>query len=57
MRIGAKELRNKIAAIKPLRRSRAKPFKPIGFGLWAGRDDLKDVEKWLDEKRALKSRR
>jgi len=40
-----------IAVIKPLGKRGQKPFVPIGFGLWASRKDLKDVEAWLDERR------
>lgn len=38
------------AVIKPFKKGK-KAFNPIGFGMWAKRKDLKDVEKWLEEKR------
>jgi prevent-host-death family protein len=37
-----------VAVIKPLRANRRRRvFEPIGFGLWAGREDLADVSKWV----------
>ena len=39
-----------IAVLKPLEKIE-KQFKPVGFGLWKDRKDLKDVSKWLVERR------
>ncbi len=43
----------RVAVIKPLLGKR-KTFNPVGFGLWSGREDLKDVERWIREKRAAR---
>lgn len=39
-----------IAILKPVRKQENK-FKPIGFGLWKNRKDLRDVKGWVNEKR------
>ncbi len=39
-----------IAVMKPLKKAK-KEFSPVGFGIWKDRKDLKDVQKWLDERR------
>ncbi len=37
-----------IAVIKPTETERkARRFEPIGFGMWANRKDLEDVEAWI----------
>ncbi len=36
-----------IAVMKPVRAAN-KPFVPIGFGIWKGRKDLKDVKHLID---------
>jgi prevent-host-death family protein len=37
-----------VAVIKPLKRKKTRrEFKPIGFGMWAGRKDLEDVPGWF----------
>ena len=41
-----------VAVIKPVKRRKLKRhFKPIGFGMWAGRKDLKDVAGWVRKMR------
>lgn len=44
-----------IAILKPLKKPAEKEFSPVGFGLWKGRDDLKDVKRWIDERRSTRS--
>ncbi len=37
-----------VAVVTPLTVARkGRPFEPIGFGLWAEREDLGDVEAWV----------
>jgi len=37
-----------VAVIKPLAsRKPRRVFEPIGFGMWANRKDLEDVEAWI----------
>ncbi len=38
------------ASLKPL--AEASQLDPIGFGMWKGREDLKDVDAWIDQRRA-----
>jgi prevent-host-death family protein len=40
-----------VAVMKPIPKEEEKAFEPIGFGIWAKRDDLKNVEEWVREKR------
>ncbi len=39
-----------VAVMKPVR-DEERPFSPAGFGIWQRRADLKDVKRWLDERR------
>jgi prevent-host-death family protein len=39
-----------IAVMKPVGEG-DKPFSPVGFGIWKGRQEMTDVKKWLDERR------
>ncbi len=40
-----------LKSIKEYKKGRKKGFKPVGFGLWKERKDLKNVQKWIDERR------
>jgi prevent-host-death family protein len=40
-----------IAVLIPIEKGRARRLKPIGFGMWRNRQDMRDVEKWVDERR------
>lgn len=40
-----------IAVLKPIEEKVIKEFNAVGFGMWKERQDLKDVEEWLAEKR------
>jgi prevent-host-death family protein len=40
-----------LKSIKEYKKERGKGFKPIGFGLWKERKDLKNVREWIDERR------
>ena len=40
-----------VARIIPLTSSEKKTFRPVGFGIWKDRSDMKDVARWLDEQR------
>lgn len=44
-----------IAVIKsfPLKEE-GKKFEPVGFGIWADREDLKDVKAWLKKSRNIR---
>ncbi len=39
-----------IAVMKPVKEA-DRPFNVVGFGMWKGRGEMKDVKKWLDERR------
>lgn len=39
-----------IAVVKPFKKIE-KQFSPVGFGIWKDRKDLKNVQKWVDERR------
>jgi prevent-host-death family protein len=39
-----------IAVMKPVKDA-DRQFNPVGFGIWKGRGEMKDVKKWLDERR------
>ena len=39
-----------IAVMKPVRDA-DRPFNSVGFGIWKGRSEMKDVKVWLDERR------
>jgi prevent-host-death family protein len=40
-----------IAVLVPIEKARARRLKPIGFGMWRDRRDMRDVRKWVDERR------
>lgn len=40
-----------VAIMKPVSKGEKRAFDPIGFGMWAGRQDLKNVEEWIRERR------
>ena len=42
---------NRIAVLAPLDRIAHKELKPIAFGMWSGRRDMRDVTRWLDSRR------
>ncbi len=39
-----------IAVMKPVRDAE-RPFNFVGFGMWKDRKEIKDVKKWLNERR------
>lgn len=39
-----------IAVLTPFNKIK-RQFNPVGFGIWKGRKGLKDVSKWVDERR------
>ncbi|MBU4320317.1 MAG: type II toxin-antitoxin system prevent-host-death family antitoxin [Thermodesulfovibrionales bacterium] len=39
-----------IAVLKPIG-TVEEQFNPVGFGIWKNRKDIKDVSKWLNERR------
>ena len=41
----------RIAVLAPLDRIAHKELKPIAFGMWSGRRDMRDVTRWLDSRR------
>lgn len=45
-----------IAIMKPVKEA-DRPFNFVGFGIWKGRGEMKDVEKWLNERRKERYRR
>ena len=42
----------RIAVLAPLERIAHKELKPIAFGMWRRRRDMRDVKRWLDSSRA-----
>ncbi len=40
-----------LARLVPITRSEKRSIRDIGFGMWKGRSDMKDVDQWLDEQR------
>lgn len=40
-----------VAVIQSISKTKKSDFKPLGFGMWANREDLKDVDKWIRERR------
>ena len=40
-----------LARIVPLSSAEKRAFRPVGFGIWKDRADMKDVSRWLDEQR------
>jgi prevent-host-death family protein len=47
----------RIAVLAPLERAGARELKPIAFGMWRRRGDMRDVTQWLDRRRRLRGRR
>jgi hypothetical protein len=43
-------LKRSVAAYLPQAQAEL-PFEPIGFGMWAGRPEMQDVTKWIDDLR------
>ena len=41
----------RIAVLSPLDRIAHKELKPIAFGMWRRRRDMRDVTRWLDSRR------
>ncbi len=41
----------RIAVLAPLDRIAHKDLKPIAFGMWSRRRDMRDVTRWLDNRR------
>jgi prevent-host-death family protein len=39
-----------IAIMKPVGEA-DRPFNAVGFGMWKGQREMKDVKRWLDERR------
>lgn len=39
-----------VAILKPLKKQEKK-FVPSGFGIWKGRQDMKDASKWVEDRR------
>lgn len=39
-----------IAILKPFKKN-GEQFNPVGFGMWKHRKDLKDVTRWITERR------
>jgi prevent-host-death family protein len=39
-----------VAILKPIKEEK-RGCKPVGFGIWKNRTDLKDVTGWVDERR------
>jgi len=39
-----------IAVMRPVKET-DRPFNFVGFGIWKGRGEMKDVKKWIDERR------
>ena len=40
-----------VARLIPFTLAEKRSFHDIGFGMWKGRPDMKDVSQWLDQKR------
>jgi prevent-host-death family protein len=40
-----------VAVLAPITRADRKALSPIGFGMWRGRKDVRDVERWLERLR------
>jgi prevent-host-death family protein len=41
-----------VAVLAPLHRARGNELDPVGFGMWRARDEMQDVERWVNELRA-----
>jgi prevent-host-death family protein len=47
-----------VALLSPVKEKESvKQFSPAGFGVWKERKDLKDVRKWVDERRKTRFQR
>lgn len=42
-----------VAVLKPVG-EKAREFIPIGFGIWKKRKEIKNVKKWIDERRKIR---
>lgn len=42
-----------VAVLKPVGK-KAREFIPIGFGIWKKRKEIKNVKKWIDERREIR---
>jgi len=40
-----------VAVMKSISKTKKSHFEPLGFGMWVNREDLKDVDKWIRERR------
>jgi len=43
-----------IAVLKPVDKKAGKEFNSVGFGMWKERQELKDIDKWVEERRGLR---
>jgi prevent-host-death family protein len=50
-------LRGKRVAILSAVEKKSHEFIPIGFGIWKGREEMRDVKKWIDERRKARFRK
>jgi prevent-host-death family protein len=41
----------RIAVLAPLARAGPKELNPVGFGMWRGRREMRNVARWLDRQR------
>ena len=41
-----------IAVLAPIGSAKPAGLKPVGFGMWQGRSDMRNVQRWLDDKRS-----
>lgn len=46
-----------VAALVPLDEASRKTLSPIGFGMWRGRREMRNVARWLRDLRAPRHRR
>lgn len=46
----------RIAVLAPVEQARREGLKPVGFGMWRGRRDMRSVDKWLRNLRAPRHR-
>ena len=46
-----------IAVLAPIAKITRKGMRPIGFGMWQGRTEMRDVEKWLKNQRKPRYKR
>ena len=45
-----------VAVMKPVKTIEDQ-FTPVGFGIWKDREDIQDVNRWIDERRKERYRR